>query len=112
MKEFDDFKKSHLYQSASLADQIQMAVDYKHFSLDSGCDANVELFNHLMPTAVVALKNNEREIQSLKSQNEVMISILNKMDCECGYDTHDGYQDTAVCYRCEALDKVKEMGSD
>ena len=49
----------------------------------------------------------QSEIRELREKLGVAESIIKKMDCDCGFDTHDGYQDTAVCFRCEALEKLR-----
>ena len=70
--EFDDMRTSSLYKNATLPEKIQIAIDHKHYSLESGADANHELFHYLIPQMLKAY-------QALKLENEQLEELLKEV---------------------------------
>lgn len=64
-REFEQMKNSTLYKSATLSEKIQIAIDHKHYSLESGADANHELFHYLIPSALEKIKRLEEQVEAL-----------------------------------------------
>lgn len=64
-REFEQMKNSTLYKSATLSEKIQIAIDHKHYSLESGADANHELFHYLIPSALEKIKRLEAALRDL-----------------------------------------------
>lgn len=75
------------YNEFTLAEKLQYTVTCKHYSLEAGCDAHVELFNHLIPQAIKALQENtallaraRREARAEAFQEAARIAVKHALD--------------------------------
>ena len=105
--EFETRAKSCGYYEASLPDKLEYLLEVKHYSLEEGADAHVELFHRVLPEVIRTLRagaefQKARDAGKLAEVQKALEWI--KMDI-----AHDSREDPIVRKCDEALTLLATM---
>lgn len=100
------------YGGLSLDDKIEVALEFKHFSLESGCDANVEIFHKLLPESVKQLRLQSAKISQLEEKLRVATDFIESRKCKTYLGIAPPGKEVSVhshdCPKCKTLSAIKE----
>lgn len=114
MSEYQGLVQSNIYINASTVAKMAMLKDLKHYSLESGCDANHDFY-----TLFESLKT---EFEKLTSQNKKLIKALERLS-KTGdgshRDKHASFYDCLPTLQIEFSERIdyaravlKEVGAN
>lgn len=86
MPEKEESWPPKFYASFTLAEKLEYAVTCKHYSLESGCDAHVELFERLIPQAISTLSSLEKRLAEAEEREKEMVLSLEFISGFCEHD--------------------------